>query len=164
MPAVVSDAFVMAALKERGITNERILDGLLLAFHHDEDDDIDGAEFEALITSVDEMLQREKVPNDVPPDCKAFYRLAETRHGVYDNAPNPNLKMMRTSAGIEKGSTQDVKDTFNALKAKCPERGTSISSTPGWSCVSLICSTTTPRSTTRSPCGVTPRAKCAGRR
>ena len=72
MPAVVSDAFVMAALKERGITNERILDGLLLAFHHDEDDDIDGAEFEALITSVDEMLQREKVPNDVPPDCKAF--------------------------------------------------------------------------------------------
>ena len=120
---MVSDAFVMAALKERGITNERILDGLLLAFHHDEDDDIDGAEFEVLITSVDEMLQREKVPNDVPPDCKAFYSLAETRHGVYDNAPNPNLKMMRTSAGIEKGSTQDVKDTFNALKAKCPEKG-----------------------------------------
>jgi len=122
-PAVVSDAFVKAALNERGITNERIVDGLMLAFDHDEDDDIDGAEFDALIKAVDEMLLREEVPDDLPPDCKGFFRLADTQHGPYTTAENPNLKMLLTSAGIMKASTQDLKDTYNGLKAKCSGKG-----------------------------------------
>lgn len=122
-PATVSAPFVEAALKERGINNQRVLDGLLVGFDRDEDGDIDAHEFDDMLKQVDEMLLREEEPDDVPSDCKAFIKLADTKHGPFLTEPNPNLKMMLTSAGIMPKSTQDVKDTFNALKAKVKGKG-----------------------------------------
>lgn len=122
-PSTVSTTFVEAALRERGVDNDRIVDGLITAFDVDEDGDIDGAEFYSMLNHVDEMLQQEDVPDEVPPDCKAFIKLADTKKGPYLEEGNPDLKMLLTSAGIMPGSTQDLKDSYQALKDKTPGNG-----------------------------------------
>lgn len=123
MKKKVTEAVVKAALKERGITEERILDGLMVAFDQDSTGDLDSDEFNTLIKNVDRVLATQDDDDGTPPDCKAFIRLAKTENGAYEQKGNPKLKMLLTSAGLMPTSSKDLKDTYQKLKAKCPGKG-----------------------------------------
>lgn len=113
----------VAALREKGLTDPLVVNGLLIAFNKDKDGKLDAREMQDMLRHVDEMNMATEEADGTPSDCKVMLALAKTGNGPCMKQGNEKLKMLLTTAGLMPRSAPVLKEAFGHLKKATPGKG-----------------------------------------
>lgn len=116
----VSEAEIHKMLKQHGIDDERVRNGLHVAFDLDDSGTIDRKEYNRMCSHLKKLKQQN---TRQPYDLNAWISLGSRSGKSYENAGNAKLKMFFTSAGLTPQSTPGQIEAFKKLKNRAPGNG-----------------------------------------